>query len=417
MVTGCLTLLCLVLPVSFFSSLHARKNGFDIFPNSVVTNLSTCASSGCHDGPSGSTLNQFGSATFSGLPTAFTPGQTYNIGVTLTGTASTRVYGFQLAVMHSDKSQAGTLTAVTSGVSKHTPPELGVEHLFHAPSPLTSGNFTFQWTAPTVLKGEVTFRIAANLANNNSDPSGDHIRTSETKIAAAKNEKLYFAHFGDGEVQSAGIQLFSQIALVNLSSTSPVNATVEIFNDDGGLLEVDLNGALVSGRKDVEIPAAGSAVLKTDGRGAVQAGSVVVSSELPLSGVILFGGTIGVAGVGSSKALSKFVAPMEMDQANGVFTGIAFMNLESSDQTIQLELRDLNGQVAATGTARTQDKPLKARGHFAAFLDQFNWTSPPNLTSFRGTLRANTSGGGKIAATVIRLSPKEFATLPVTEVQ
>lgn len=63
------------------------------------------------------------------------------------------------------------------------------------------------------------------------------------------------------------------------------------------------------------------------------------------------------------------------------------------------------------------DQPLKPNGHVARFLNEFKWTIPPNLNKFQGVLRVATAAGGEMVATVLRVSSKEFATLPVTEVQ
>lgn len=400
--------------------LGARKNGADLFPenNTVVKKgLTACSSDpACHHAIAGSTFNQFGSLQLNGLPTTFEPRKVYDLELRITGTIDTKVYGFQLAAVHSsDTSQAGSFTRVTSGVGQTT--RDNVDFLFHSPAPLNSGTVFFKWTAPAQPKGEVTFRVASNSANNNDDRSGDHINAKEFKVplAVAKDQKLYFAHFGDAQV-GAAVQLISQVTLISTSDTAVTNATVEIRDDDGQLLTVEMaDGSSFQGTRDIVIPAKGSVVLKTSGKGSphrqLLQGSVTVSSDLPLEGVILFGGTIGVAGVGSSKSLKKFVAPVEMDAQASVNTGIAVINLETTDQTIQVELLNPNGQIVATGTLS-----IKPAGHVARFVGdpEFNWTVPPSLT-FQGTLRVTATG--QIAATVIRQSPAEFATLPVAALQ
>ncbi len=58
----------------------------------------------------GSTLNEVGSVSFNNVPASFVPGETYDLGITMTGGS---IYGFQLAAVFSDDSQAGALTAVT----------------------------------------------------------------------------------------------------------------------------------------------------------------------------------------------------------------------------------------------------------------------------------------------------------------
>ena len=332
---------CVPMGLLFLSFAAAREKGAEIFPDTVVTNPVACSQNSCHESAVGSTLNLFVSVNFVNAPASFTPGETYQIDVAITGTAATQVFGFQLVAMHSDQTQAGTLTPLTNGVVKST--FNGVEHLFHSPTPLPSGSVKFQWSATSVANSDVILRIASNSANGNSDPSGDHINTKEVMIPAAlvKDKKLYFAHFWDG--QKGPVQLFSQITVVSLDASSSINATAEIFDNDGDPLIVDLNGEVVPGKKDFVVPAGGSVVLKTDGKGMVQPGSVIVSSDAPLSGVILFGGSVGVAGVGSSQPLKKFVAPMERDVGAGINTGVAIMSLENVDQTLRAELLDLTG--------------------------------------------------------------------------
>jgi len=226
-------------------------------------------------------------------------------------------------------------------------------------------------------------------------------------------EKLHFAQFADG------LGLTSAITLVNLSATEPVTGRIEISGDDGTPLSVDLNGEVVPGEQTFSVPPGGSGLFSTDGAGDLQTGGVTVSSDLPLSGVILFSGPgLGVAGVGSSELLGSFLAPMEMDVPGGIRTGIAIINPDPEAKSLLTELRDPEGNLVATGTFGPQGgtQPLPGGGHIATFLDdpQFNFQGSPDLSSFRGILKI-TASGGQVAATVIRQSSGEFATLPVAE--
>ncbi len=224
-------------------------------------------------------------------------------------------------------------------------------------------------------------------------------------LKISDDRKLYFAQFGNGSQGTTS--LFSQLILVNLDSTAPAHAVVEINDDTGAPMSVNLNGSVVAGRKDLTIPADGSATLKTDSQGPVQAGSVTVTSDRNISGVLLFGGSVGTAGVGDSKSLRKFVAPMET--GSGINTGIAMMGL-AQGQTIQLELelRNEQGLTVARGSA-----VLGARSHTARFLTELQWDAPVDFSHFFGTLIA--TGTADFAATVIRVSPGQFTTMPVAE--
>ena len=73
-------------------------------------NYNNCTS--CH---SGSVNSGDGEVVFTGLPNAYTPGETYSIGVTVTG-SNDRGYGFQ-AIAQAGNSLAGELSSNTNSSS------------------------------------------------------------------------------------------------------------------------------------------------------------------------------------------------------------------------------------------------------------------------------------------------------------
>ena len=213
--------------------------------------------------------------------------------------------------------------------------------------------------------------------------------------------ELYFAQFGNGE------GLFSQIILFNLDANLEAAVTMILKDNDGNPLSLDLNGELATGDKTALIPAGGLRSFKTDGLGDLLDGSVTVTSDRAVAGVILFGGTTGLAGVGNSAAQPNgFTAPMETNSATIINTGIAVMNLGEGATDLDLQLCDGEGAVSASATAT-----LPGMGHLAAFLPEFEWSPAVDFSDFEGTLKV--SGGGRIAATVIQTRPGQFATLPV----
>lgn len=217
----------------------------------------------------------------------------------------------------------------------------------------------------------------------------------------AGDRKLSFAHFGDGE----GL-LFSQIMLYNLDANLGATAQLSLKDPAGLPLTVDLNGEDVSGEIEVAISAGGLRVLRTDGVGDLASGSVSVSANQPLAGVILFGGAIGVAGVGSSVPLRDgFLAPMENNTTKKIRVGIAIMNLVDEPVSALLELFDEDGTLVAT----LPDLQIPARGQKAKFLDEL--FKNEDLSDFLGVLRVTASN--EIAATVIQTRPGQFATIPV----
>ena len=408
---ACLGILFSFLSLLFVASVGGRSDGREIpFDRGVLANPS-CFVSGCHMS-AGSTLNQAGSVLFNNLPASFVPGETYDLGITMAGGST---YGFQVAVVFSDDTQAGTLMAVTEGTIVDD--VQGVQILTQT-SPLVTNSVDFQWLAPWEPKEEsVIFKVASNSANSNFSPTGDAINELEVSIPQKLElaEKLFFAQFGNG----AG--LVSRIILMTPDFGEAVNAKLELLDDDGAPLNVVLNGETVVGETEVfRISAGGAAVFVSDGEGTVVPGSVTVNSDGPLSGVVLFDGgaiNLGVAGVGSSEPLASFRAPMESRSGDPVIrTGVAVMNLDAGEKTLQVRLLDLEGTIVGTGTV-TAD-PLAANGHIARFLDEFNWDEPaPDLTAFQGVLEVVPSNG-QVAATVVRLSSgNNMASLPVAPIQ
>ncbi len=227
----------------------------------------------------------------------------------------------------------------------------------------------------------------------NADPSPQ-------SPGAGGGTELHFAQFADGE------GLFSEIILFSLDNSGPANATIQLKDSDGNPLTIDLNGTVEAGQLEAVIPAGGVRRFKTDGLGDLAAGSVHVTSGAPIAGVVLFGGIVGLAGVGSSDALPNgFAAPME-SLTDQVDTGIAIVNLQEESTELTLQLCDAAGTLLATIS-----QTLAASGHLAAFLSEFDWPLAVDLSDFEGTLKV--TADGSIAATVIQTRPGQFATLPV----
>ncbi len=219
---------------------------------------------------------------------------------------------------------------------------------------------------------------------------------------------LNFPQFADGA--GTGWSFASQVTLLNLDPWLPAKARLSIRQDNGTAMNVDLNGVVVNGFKDVTIPAGGVAELKTDGAGSLQVGCASVMSDRPLAGVILYGSTYGTAGVGSCAELGKtFVAPVENHTGNGVGTGIALMNLEAAASTVTIELLDENSNLKSTSTV-----PLAANGHAAKMVYELTWSPNVDLSNFKGTIRAASTR--RVAGAIIRtqFNRYQYGTLPVS---
>ena len=254
---------------------------------------------------------------------------------------------------------------------------------------------TGSFTAPS---SSGTFTVTATSV---ADPTKS---ASAVVNASTQNERLYFPQFGNGS--QAGSSVVSEITLLPVVVGATALATIEINDDAGNPLSVNLNGEVIAGRQELVIPANAGVTLRTDGRGPIQTGSVSVSSDVKLSGVILFGGSIGLAGVTDSKPLKKFVAPVRV--AVGTNTGLALMGL-GKEQTLQLVLRTQQGNVVARAGIL-----LGSRAHVAKLVNQFAWDGAVDFSNFSGSLTV--TGTSELAAAVMLVTPTELAVMPVAEI-
>ncbi|MDA2934688.1 hypothetical protein MYX82_10150 [Acidobacteria bacterium AH-259-D05] len=249
-----------------------------------------------------------------------------------------------------------------------------------------------------------------NLQVSSPEPIiGMAIRVSPGQLATlpvtsptAESTTLHFAQFGDG----GGIS--STLILVNPFDET-ANGTVNLFDSGGNALSVDINGTLQSGSFSFTLPPRGVGFYATDGEGGSVSGSVKVESSLPVGGTILFAGDLGVAGVGSVEPAARFLVPIESDASRQVQTGVALANPISSSVEITLTLRDADGMPIPEASASVS---LPAHGQLAEFPEQIFAGKGIDFSKFRGTLEVSASV--PVAGMAIRVSPGEFATLPVT---
>jgi hypothetical protein len=254
------------------------------------------------------------------------------------------------------------------------------------------------------FSGTLSVTAGATVAATVIRTSPGQFATLPVTGAGAKN--LLFAQFGEA------VGLSSTMTFLNPSPDRTANVTVRLFDDNGSPLTANLGGTDRVGQFTFTVAPQSAATFATPGTSSnAKVGSVVVDASENIGGTILFGGSFGLAGVGSSQSLSNFVAPVEQTSQLGVSLGLALMNVGTSPVTVRLTLRDDAGTPVTGGVVTVV---LPARGHVAKFLAQF--FPALDLADFVGTITGETTG--QIGATVIRqsTSPLEFATLPVAEI-
>lgn len=366
----CLAAACGVLVfVILTASIAARRDGTEIeIENSILSDGPMCASSGCHDLPSGSFLNMGGDAVINSLPAAYQAGMIYQMELEITGTASSRVYGFQMAALNPDGTQAGILLPRIPGVAR---PTLGdVEFLTHSPEPLESGTIPFLWRADDDPQGDVTFRVAANAGNDDSDPGGDFINLRQFTVPLMglepPQQEGYFPQIGDGQVSNIRFQ--TSVIFVNAGQDTEIE--LSFFNSQGEPISVQL-GALGT-QQTFQIPLGGgeSFSAQTSGAQALQVGYARFRSGEGVGGTAIFtrsevdsGVTLFETGVPASPLLEDF--SLFVDQEGNRRTGLAMVNPGSSTATVTLRLFDLNFAEQATVT-----RFIEPGAHLPQFVDE-----------------------------------------------
>ena len=229
------------------------------------------------------------------------------------------------------------------------------------------------------------------------------IRTAEgvfTTFPAVQGRVRRSSHFAQF-VHSGSLR--SSLLLVNPSGVASANVTVQVRQSSGSQAAVTLNREhLANGRKTFVLPPLGSEILETHGRAEV-IGSVEVSSDVPVGGVVLFSSPkAGTTGVGESFPMSRMVVPVSREL--GMDTGVAVVNTEDRSVKLDLVIRNSRGEIAAGPLTLT----LKPREQKARFPSELGFQLGP---SFTGSLWIEADG--LVAATAIRQSPGILTTFPV----
>lgn len=120
-----------------------------------------------------------------------------------------------------------------------------------------------------------------------------------------------------------------------------------------------------------------------------------------------FGGDFGVAGVPSAAPLDDFLLPIEMNQEKGIRTGLAVVNAGEATVTLTLTLRDPADESVAVAESQLQPSAQLAR-----FPDEIFDSAQVDLSTFIGVLEV--AAKQSVSAVAIRVSPQQFATMPVT---
>jgi len=223
-ITYFLPLLAIPVLMIFMSNKSGSQGGFSSSPGD---NGKTCLQ--CHAG----TLNSASGWITSNIPsTGFSPGEVYSITLTATDPNAVR-YGFEITA-------EDALNKKVSGFSLSNVTETKLINSNKSVSHTTAGtdasgnskSWSFDWTAPAEISGQVTFYASVNAANGNNVTSGDVIYTTSASLSPAVT----------GIMEIAGSFRFypnPSKGIVNFESNLPnAESELRIFNSSGQVVEI-----------------------------------------------------------------------------------------------------------------------------------------------------------------------------------
>ena len=224
--------------------------------------------------------------------------------------------------------------------------------------------------------------------------------------------RLDFTHFANGG------KIVSSLVLVN-AGANPVRPAIYFYDQQGDPIAaqslVDLTEELEIGDDGALSPGTamnplGELTISSHGRGVLKVGSVAVTAEGPIGGVLRFDiPALGVAGVGDSPPVRDALVPVRR-QADGINTGVALHNRDATALLVRCRL--MRDGVVLEETMI----PLAANGQDSRFIDQVFPTA--DTSDFVGSVRCLTPEPGLFSAVAFELDGihRIFTTLPVVPV-
>ena len=224
--------------------------------------------------------------------------------------------------------------------------------------------------------------------------------------------RLDFTHFANGG------KIVSSLVLVN-AGANPVRPAIYFYDQDGGAIaaesmldvpadmEIGDDGAL---RPGTAMNPLGELTISSHGRGVLTVGSVTVTADGPIGGVLRFDiPGLGVAGVGDSPPVRDALLPVRR-QNDGINTGVAVHNRGTTALLVRCRL--MRDGVVLEETMI----PLAANGQDSRFIDQVFPTT--DTSDFVGSVRCLTPEPGRFSAVAFELDGihRIFTTLPVVPV-
>ncbi len=223
---------------------------------------------------------------------------------------------------------------------------------------------------------------------------------------------LDFTHFANGG------NIVSSLVLVN-AGADPVRPAIYFYNQQGDPIAaesmLDVPADMEIGNDGALSPRTamnplGELTVSTHGRGVLKVGSVTVTADGPIGGVLRFDiPGLGVAGVGDSPPVRDALVPVRR-QTDGINTGVAVRNRGEAALLVRCRLMRAGAVLEETMI------PLAANGQDSRFIEQVFPTA--DTSDFVGSVRCLTPEPGLFSAVAFELDGvnRIFTTLPVVPV-
>jgi hypothetical protein len=225
-ITGALAIVAGSLGYTGFSN-----SGGPPLASSGAPGEQTCA--GCHgitesDDNSGAYNNQL---TLNGAaPEFYTPGETYNVTLTINGPRSMR--GFQMTCINAEGNQAGSFTA-GAGTRLGTSSSSGNNRQYISHSARLSGSsVNFTWTAPATNVGPVDFFVAGFNGNSRSEAQA-RVTKTQWSVSPEQVQSVKSANITNLNVYPNPITTSGKVSYTLLESTK---VRINLFSLDGKVI-------------------------------------------------------------------------------------------------------------------------------------------------------------------------------------
>ena len=225
---------------------------------------------------------------------------------------------------------------------------------------------------------------------------------------------LDFAHFANGA------SITSDLVFVNVA-THPIRPALYFYDKEGNPIAaesvVDVTGDLeVQGDGGLTVQTAieplGELTISTHGQGELVSGSVKVTANGPIGGVLRFDlPGVGVAGVGASLPIADALFPARR-QAGGISTAVAIHSLGAGAGVVRCQL------MKRGAVLEEAEIPLEANGQEAQFIEEI--FTRTDTSDFVGSVRCTGPDRVRVSFTGVAVEldagNRIFTTLPVVPV-